>query len=309
MIISCCYIYALLVNILTTDKVYSQVTIDGVIGGSVLLPCASNKHEHNLQNINVLWRYNASMNVFTILKGKGSVEHQGPKYKNKTEIFPDEFLKGIFSIQLNKLIHTDAGEYDCYIIHSGEHVNVKLLINVYSQVTVAGVIGSSVFLPCASNLTEYKLQDIDVHWRHNASMHVYDILKGKGSVELQEPRFKNKTDFFPDDFVRGNFSIQLNKLEHTDAGVYECYIVHSGEHVNVQLLINESTEAKEAGEGNKSEETNLVFISITVLCVFVVVVSFSISLFVYKRFYKTSRSQESYPASEELEPVNQNHHD
>ncbi|XP_056614695.1 uncharacterized protein LOC130429883 isoform X1 [Triplophysa dalaica] len=248
---SCCYIYALLVNIWTTDKVYSQVTIDGVIGGSVLLPCASNKHEHNLQNIDVLWRYNASMNVFTILKGKGSVEHQGPKYKNKTEIFPDEFLKGIFSIQLNNLVHTDAGEYDCYIVHSEEHVKVWLLINVYSQVTVDGVIGGSVFLPCASNLTEYKLQDINVHWRYNASMHVYDILKGKGSVELQEPRFKNKTEIFPYGLVRGIFSIQLNKLEHTDAGEYECYIVHSGEHVNVQLLINESTEAKEAGGGNK----------------------------------------------------------
>ncbi|XP_056614709.1 V-set domain-containing T-cell activation inhibitor 1-like isoform X3 [Triplophysa dalaica] len=129
MIISCCYIYALLVNIWTTDKVYSQVTIDGVVGGSVLLPCASNTHEHNLQDIDVLWRHNASMNVFTILKGKGSVEHQEPKYRNKTEFFPDKFLKGIFSIQLNKLIHTDAGEYECYILHSGEYVKVWLLIN------------------------------------------------------------------------------------------------------------------------------------------------------------------------------------
>ncbi|KAA0712398.1 hypothetical protein E1301_Tti018226 [Triplophysa tibetana] len=70
-------------------------------------------------------------------------------------------------------------------------------------------------------------------------MPVYDIFKGKLSVEHQEPRFKNKTEIFPDDFVRGIFSIQLNKLEHTDAGEYECYIIHSGEHVNVQLLINE----------------------------------------------------------------------
>ncbi|KAA0712397.1 hypothetical protein E1301_Tti018225 [Triplophysa tibetana] len=304
---SCCYIYAMLVNIWTIDKVYSRVTIDGVIGGSVLLPCASKKHEQNLQDINVLWRYNANMNVFTILKGKGSVEHQEPKYKNKTEFFPDEFLKGIFSIQLNNLVHTDAGEYDCYIVNSGEHVKVWLLINVYSQVTVNGVIGSSVFLPCTSNITEYKLQDVNVHWRYNASMHVCDILKGKGSVEHQEPRFKNKTEFFPGGFVRGNFSIQLNKLEHTDAGEYECYIVHSGEHVNVRLLINESTEAKEAG-GDKSEETNIVLISITVVCVFVLVM-LSIFLFVYKWVYKPSRSQESNPAPEELEPVNQNHHD
>ncbi|XP_056614708.1 uncharacterized protein LOC130429885 isoform X2 [Triplophysa dalaica] len=137
-------------------------------------------------------------------------------------------------------------------------------------------------------------------------VNIWTTDKGKGSVEHQEPRFKNKTDIFPYDFVRGNFSIQLNKLIHTDAGVYECYIIHSGEHVNVLLLVNESTEAKEAGGGNKSEETNIVLISITVLCVFVVVLS--ISLFVYKWFYKTSRSQLSYYVSEELEPVNQNHH-
>ncbi|KAA0712399.1 hypothetical protein E1301_Tti018227 [Triplophysa tibetana] len=233
--LKCQKVFVLNVSIVS---VYSLVTIDGVIGGSVLLPCASNKHEHNLQDIDVLWRYNASMNVFTILKGKGSVEHQEPKYKNKTEIFPDKFLKGIFSIQLNNLVYTDAGEYDCYIVHSGEHVKVWLLINVYSQVTVDGVVGRSVFLPCASHINEYKLQDVNVHWRYNASMHVYDILKGKGSVEHQEPRFKNKTEIFPYEFVRGIFSLQLNKLEHTDAEEYECYIVQSGEHMNVQLLIN-----------------------------------------------------------------------
>ncbi|KAA0712401.1 hypothetical protein E1301_Tti018229 [Triplophysa tibetana] len=57
-------------ELVTAEKqlLYSLVTIDGVIGGSVLLPCASNKHEHNLQDIDVLWRYNASMNVFTKVK-------------------------------------------------------------------------------------------------------------------------------------------------------------------------------------------------------------------------------------------------
>uniref|UniRef100_A0A672KE48 CD276 antigen homolog n=1 Tax=Sinocyclocheilus grahami TaxID=75366 RepID=A0A672KE48_SINGR len=102
---------------------------------------------------------------------------------------------------------------------------------------VPGVIGGSVVLPCSSTEPD---QDTEVHWRQNGSKIVYDIIKGKDSVEQQEPRYKNRAETFPEEYKRGNFSIKLNDLQHTDAGKYTCLIAHSSEHKTVELIINET---------------------------------------------------------------------
>ncbi|XP_051763686.1 CD276 antigen homolog isoform X2 [Ctenopharyngodon idella] len=125
-----------------------------------------------------------------------------------------------------------------------------VLVNKVSlQETVEAVIGGSVVLPCFYTEHDLELQDIDVNWRHNGKMNVYDIIKGEDSVELQDQRYKNRTKTFPDEYLRGNFSIKLNNLTHTDAGKYICFIKHSSEQRTVQLHINEST-----AEGNKSHD-------------------------------------------------------
>ncbi len=64
-----------------------QVTIEGFIGGSVVLPCSSDEHGHEPQDIDVFWRHNGSKIVFDIIKGKDSVEQQDPRYKNRAETF------------------------------------------------------------------------------------------------------------------------------------------------------------------------------------------------------------------------------
>ncbi|CAM4654861.1 unnamed protein product [Leuciscus chuanchicus] len=124
-----------------------------------------------------------------------------------------------------------------------------VLINKVSlQETVhkEGVIGGSVLLPCSSTEHDLKLQDTDVHWRHNGSENVYDIVKGEDSLERQDLRYKNRAETFPDEYERGNFSIKLNNLTHTDGGKYICIITHSSELRTVQLIINESTAGKES---------------------------------------------------------------
>uniref|UniRef100_A0A672L7Y7 Ig-like domain-containing protein n=1 Tax=Sinocyclocheilus grahami TaxID=75366 RepID=A0A672L7Y7_SINGR len=114
---------------------------------------------------------------------------------------------------------------------SGSHEH---LITVLSQ-KVPGVIGGSVVLPCSSTEPD---QDTEVHWRQNGSKIVYDIIKGEDSVEQQDPRYKNRAETFPEEYKRGNFSIKLNDLQHTDAGKYMCLIAHSSEHKTVELIIN-----------------------------------------------------------------------
>ncbi|XP_048023981.1 ICOS ligand-like [Megalobrama amblycephala] len=118
------------------------------------------------------------------------------------------------------------------------------MIKVSLQVTVEAVIGGSVVLPCSSTEHDHKLQDIDVHWRDNNDKIVYSIIEGKDSLAEQNPKYKNRAETFPDEYLRGNFSIKLNNLTYTDARKYICYITQSSEQKTVQLLINNSTAEK-----------------------------------------------------------------
>ncbi|KAF4097860.1 hypothetical protein G5714_021868 [Onychostoma macrolepis] len=136
-----------------------------------------------------------------------------------------------------------------------------VLINkVCLQVTVEAVIGGSVVLPCSSTEHDLKLQDIDVFWRHNGSETIYDLIKGNDSVAGQNPQYKNRAKTFPDEYLRGNFSIKLINLQHTDAGEFSCFITHSSDskQETIRLIINESTVEKASNstqQANQEPET------------------------------------------------------
>ncbi len=94
----------------------------GVIGGSVVLPCSAREPQHKTEDIIVNWKNSDRLNVYAISNGKGSVEGQDPKYKKRAESFPEQYLRGNFSLKLNDLQLTDAGKYQCYII---EELTIK----------------------------------------------------------------------------------------------------------------------------------------------------------------------------------------
>ncbi|KAL0150707.1 hypothetical protein M9458_054011, partial [Cirrhinus mrigala] len=98
---------------------------------------------------------------------------------------------------------------------------------------VTGFHGGSVLLPCSST-EQLKLQDITVFWRHNDSIMVFDIINGIG---LAAEQYKNRVEPFQTEYLRGNYSIKLNKLQQSDAGEFSCLISHSDEPQIVQLTI------------------------------------------------------------------------
>ena len=106
-----------------------QETVEAVIGGSVLLPCSSTKHDLKLQDTDVSWRHNHSKIVFDIVKGEDFEAEQDPWYKNRVETFPREYERGNFSIKLTDLNYTDAGDFNCLITPSDEQKTVQLIIN------------------------------------------------------------------------------------------------------------------------------------------------------------------------------------
>lgn len=115
-------VFALLIN-----KASLQVTVEGFIGGSALLPCSSTEDAHE-QDIYVHWRDGNGKSVIDIVKGEALAEHD-QWYKNRVESFPEEYLRRNFSIKLNELRLTDAGKYTCLISHSSEQPAVRLIIS------------------------------------------------------------------------------------------------------------------------------------------------------------------------------------
>ncbi|XP_073721744.1 ICOS ligand-like [Misgurnus anguillicaudatus] len=125
-------VFALLINKVSLQDVN---VAEGVTGGSVVLPCATNQTEHKLSGLFVQWRHNDSLNVCDIIEGTCSLQHQDFTYKNRAETFPTEYKKGNFSIKLNNLTQTDAGGYWCYILHLDDQVILitQLTIKVHTD--------------------------------------------------------------------------------------------------------------------------------------------------------------------------------
>ncbi|XP_073700887.1 ICOS ligand-like [Garra rufa] len=164
----------------------------------------------------------------------------------------------------------------CFIIVFAVLINKACL-----QLTVEAVIGGSVVLPCSSAERDFKLQDTHVFWRDKHNEIIYDLIKGTDSLESQHLRYKNRAQTFPDEYIRGNFSIKLVNLTHADAGTFICYITPSNERETVQLIIKESTEQEE----NHGHKTQLDWWHILLICVFTlsVLISPAIAYFIFKR--------------------------
>uniref|UniRef100_A0A8C1RHY1 Ig-like domain-containing protein n=1 Tax=Cyprinus carpio TaxID=7962 RepID=A0A8C1RHY1_CYPCA len=159
-----------------------------------------------------------------------------------------------------------------------------VLINKVSlDVTVEAVFGGSVVLPCSSDEHDLKLQDIDVFWRGKDNAVIYNLIKGADSLDSQDQRYKNRAQTFPDEYKKGNFSIKLVNLTHTDAGKFICYITPSDEQETVQLIIKESTEQE-----NHGPETQFNWWQILLICVFTSsVLVFPIAYFIFMRKKRT----------------------
>ncbi|XP_016345165.1 CD276 antigen homolog [Sinocyclocheilus anshuiensis] len=147
---------------------------------------------------------------------------------------------------------------------------VFLLTNEVSlKETVVGFIGGSAVLPCSFEEPPLTIQDIKVLWRHS-SQNVYDIIYGKVSVEGQDPQYRNRTESFPEEYLRGNFSLKLNNLQHTDAENYKCYIIAESVIKSVELLTKERPERQLPNEGTKPRPDVIVMI-ISFLCIGIIV--------------------------------------
>ncbi|XP_017314459.1 CD276 antigen homolog [Ictalurus punctatus] len=101
------------------------------------------------------------------------------------------------------------------------------------SVTVEADLGGSVILPCSVGRYEK-----DVFWRNENSKSVYDIITGEVDFHDQDAAYRDRVYSFPSEFAKGNYSIRLHNVKHTDPGPYSCHIPNSIT-VYVQLKIKD----------------------------------------------------------------------
>ncbi|XP_058617561.1 V-set domain-containing T-cell activation inhibitor 1-like [Onychostoma macrolepis] len=168
------------------------------------------------------------------------------------------------------------GSFNLILIFCFICVFAVLINKVCLQVTVEAVIGGSVVLPCSFTKDDNKLQDIDVSWRHNGSKIVFDIIPHSTSPVTQDAEYENRTETFPEEYLRGNFSIKLNNLQHTDAGQYICYIKNADAFQTVKLIISGSISTEQGNQGETEQDGMgpllLVCIILPVMLVIVVII-------------------------------------
>ncbi|XP_067170373.1 butyrophilin-like protein 8 [Apteryx mantelli] len=103
----------------------------------------------------LLWRkYEPEYIIIHSYKDRGKQEPQGRDYKDRTEVFPDEFIRGNLSLKLKSLRVREAGNYQCIVKSAeGNHealTELQIEATAPVRISVMGPEGSGLGLSCKS---------------------------------------------------------------------------------------------------------------------------------------------------------------
>uniref|UniRef100_A0A8C1XLE3 Wu:fu71h07 n=1 Tax=Cyprinus carpio TaxID=7962 RepID=A0A8C1XLE3_CYPCA len=126
----------------------------------------------------------------------------------------------------------------CWVVYLLLHLTCKVSLQNSANKFIR-VVGDSVTLPC---IYENQHPSTNVLWRFNVSKKVVNIINGNSITEKQDEMFKNRTESFPSEYAKGNYSIELKDLKLTHAGNYTCFLQKSNEEKKIQLFVKEKPE-------------------------------------------------------------------
>ncbi|KAG1927249.1 butyrophilin-like protein [Pimephales promelas] len=166
----CMYLF---LHLIDNVSLQDSVSVEGVVGGSVILPCSYKERKLNTEEINVFWRYKRKnifnyVKVYDIEKGKPLTEKQDAMFKGRIE-GPSEDADGNFSLKLSDLRLTDEGQFLCDIPDVDKEHKLTLLVSdlfmLYqaseSLTNITVTLGSDVNITCDLDIEEiywYKLK-------------------------------------------------------------------------------------------------------------------------------------------------------
>ncbi|XP_064355669.1 butyrophilin-like protein 9 isoform X2 [Dromaius novaehollandiae] len=132
----------------------SQQPVMGVFGQDIILPCQFSPPVR-LRDMELLWRkYESEYIVIHSYTDRGNQELPGRGYKGRTELFPQEFIKGNLSLKLKSLRVKEAGNYQCLVKSAeGNHealTELRIEATAPVRISVEGPKGSGLGLSCKS---------------------------------------------------------------------------------------------------------------------------------------------------------------
>nr|XP_025975908.1 butyrophilin subfamily 3 member A2-like [Dromaius novaehollandiae] len=102
--------------------------------------------------------------------------------------------------------------------------------------SVTGIIGEGVVLPCHV-AAEHIPEMFSVQWIFNEQLEKITVSRydGKSKKEIQDERYRGRTEFFHSEFRAGNMSLHLRNVKNSDKGSYTCVVSFDNQYHDVLI--------------------------------------------------------------------------
>uniref|UniRef100_A0A3P8NT55 Ig-like domain-containing protein n=1 Tax=Astatotilapia calliptera TaxID=8154 RepID=A0A3P8NT55_ASTCA len=122
-----------------------------------------------------------------------------------------------------------------------------------SSQTIITFVGEDVTLPChlkpasdaVSKSVEWRRLDLDP-----TNVHVWN--EGQNHLVNQNPSYKGRTALSTGKLRRGDFSLKLSRVKHSDSGTYTCYFPSEVKRSTVELLVRKNLTAEPTVRGSNA---------------------------------------------------------
>ncbi|XP_035387523.1 matrix remodeling-associated protein 8-like [Electrophorus electricus] len=191
------------------------------------------------------WRKTDSESLVNIFQHRENrPELQSQSFSGRAHFFPDEILKGNFSILLRNVERKDAGIYRCKVNTIKESRQVLVEIEDAERLVVTGAdravvasVGEEVILNCSvdSHLPANKIEQVS--WRRtDGDIPVLLFQDNETFPESSHERYQGRTEFFITEIPKGNFSLKLRNVKMEDKGEFMCE-VHTSDKSGYAIVV------------------------------------------------------------------------
>uniref|UniRef100_A0A8C4KGW0 Ig-like domain-containing protein n=1 Tax=Dromaius novaehollandiae TaxID=8790 RepID=A0A8C4KGW0_DRONO len=143
-------------------------------------------------------------------------------------VFPDSISSKLKSFSYNLQLYLHTGQF----------------VSSLPYTSVTGIIGEGVVLPCHV-AAEHIPEMFSVQWIFNEQLEKITVSRydGKSKKEIQDERYRGRTEFFHSEFRAGNMSLHLRNVKNSDKGSYTCVVSFDNQYHDVLI------ELEVAGQG------------------------------------------------------------
>ncbi|XP_054881699.1 polymeric immunoglobulin receptor-like isoform X2 [Poeciliopsis prolifica] len=187
--------------------------------------------------------------LYEVNNGVEIPESQDDQFSGRVQSDKDVLREGRIRLHVSRLRTEDSGLYLCDVkTEDGfNHAGCRLNVFVPVQVQVVGhdpihaKVGDDVILPCHLK-PPFDVSKLTMEWRFKGQIIHVQRNRAK-DYEILDPKYRDRTFMFPDEFKKGNISLKLTKVTKEDEGNYICFVPKLQSQVrkgNVTLILDKN---------------------------------------------------------------------